>query len=387
MSDLETLRAKALELLVKGDTAGGITDLKQVVAEDPDDAEAWLHLGTAYAAVNHTADAATALRRAVELDGSDVEARLAYARVLVRLGKLDDAAFQLLQASKVDPPDARVMKELGVVFYDKRLYDKAATWLLKATAAAPSDGRAHYALGLVFEAKRDIGAAIAEYREAVRCDPGLVDARQTLADALASIGEHEAAIAELTAVLEGDRRNEQAARNREVLERALVEMRSRRLLGRTTRELEQSALFGEAQFRKKEGGLVEEKEVLRFMAPMTELYVTLAPGAERSIEALMLVLTDPAKAARVEDEVYKVTVIGKDGSRRAANYATGASLTFVREALGCPMTHASELYSRLVAGEPLVEWGGAILSFASAPRPDKPTEMKNGILATLRGGR
>jgi tetratricopeptide (TPR) repeat protein len=384
MSDLETLRAKALELLVKGDTAGGITDLKQVVAEDPDDAEAWLHLGTAYAAINHTADAATALKTAVELDGENVEARLAYARVLVRVGKLDDAAFQLLQAAKMDPPDPRVLKELGVVFYDKRLYDKAATWLAKATAATPNDGRAHYALGLVFEAKRDIGAAIAEYQEAIRCDPGLLDARKTLADALASIGEHEAAIAELSALLDADRRNEQAARNREVLERALVEMKSRRLLGRTTRELDQSALFGEAQFRRKEGGRTEDdREMLRFVAPMTELYVTLGAGSE--IESMMLVLTDPAKASRVEDEVFKVTVIGKDGSRKAANYATGASITFVREALGCPMTQASELYSRLVGGEPSVEWGGAILSFASAPRPDKPTEIKNGILATVRG--
>lgn len=387
MSDLEMLRARALELLVKGDTAGGISDLKQVVAEDPEDAEAWFHLGTAYAAIDHVADAATALRRAVELDGEDVDSRLAYGRVLVRIGKLDDAAFQLLQASKLNPSDARVLKDLGVVFYDKRLYEKAATWLLKATAAAPSDGRAHYALGLVFEAKRDIGAAIAEYREAIRCDPGLLDARRTLADALASIGEHEAAIDELTALLDADRRNEQAARNREVLSRALVEMKARRLLGRTPRELEQSALFSEAQFRKKEGGEVEGREVLRFVAPMTELYVTLGADAGRSMEALMLVLTDPAKAARAEDEVFKVTVIGKDGSRKAANYATGASITFVREALGCPMTHASELYSRLVGGEPSVEWGGAILSFASAPRPDKPSEMKNGILATLKAGR
>lgn len=385
MADLDALRAKALELLVKGDTAGGITDLKQVVAEDPDDAEAWLHLGAAYAAINHAADAVSALKRAVELDGEDVEARLALARSLVRVGKPDDAAFQLLQAAKLDPSDARVLKELGIVFYDKRLYDKAASWLTKATAAAPSDARARYALGLVHEAKRDIGAAIAEYREAIRLDPALLDARQTLADALASIGEHEEAIEELSALLEADRRNEQAARNREVLERALVEMRARRLLGRTPRELEQSALFGEAQLRKKEGGRVDDKEVLRFVAPMTELYVTLDEA--RSIEAMMLVLTDPAKAARVEDEVFKVTVIGKDGSRKAANYATGASITFVREVLGCPMTHASELYGRLVAGEPSVEWGGAILSFASVPRPDKPSEMKNGIRAALKPSR
>jgi tetratricopeptide (TPR) repeat protein len=389
-TDLEELRAQAFSLLMKGDTAGGITDLKQVVAMDPEDAEAWLHLGAAYSAVGHAADAASALKQAVDLDGDDIEARLAYGRALVKLGKLDDAAFQLLQAAKVEPGDARVLKDLGVVFYDKRLYEKAVHWLTKACEAAPDDARARYALGLAHEARKDVGAAIAAYQEAVRRDGSLIDARRTLADALASIGEHESAIAELTGILEVDRTNEQAARNREVLGRALAEMRARRLLGKTERELEQSALYVEAQFRRREGGVVDGRQVSRFVAPMTELYVTLdpepAPGLGRAIESMMLVFTDPQKAARAADDTFKVTIIAQDGSRKAANYATGASITFVREALGCPMTHASELYSRLLGGEPSVEWGGATLSFTSAPRPDKPSDVKNGILATRRAG-
>jgi tetratricopeptide (TPR) repeat protein len=385
-TDLEALRIQALGLLMKGDTAGGITDLKRVVAIDPEDAEAWLHLGAAYSTVGHTADAANALKHAVDLDGDDIEARLAYGRALIKLGKLDDAAFQLLQAAKIEPGDARVLKELGLVFYDKRLYEKAAHWLTKACEAAPDDARARYALGLAHEARKDVGAAIAAYQEAVRRDGSLIDARRTLADALASIGEHESAIAELTGILEVDRTNEQAARNREVLGRALAEMRARRLLGKTERELEQSALYVEAQFRRREGGVVDGRQVSRFVAPMTELYATLEPGPGRTIESMMLVFTDPQKAARAADDTFKVTIIAQDGSRKAANYATGASITFVREALGCPMTHASELYSRLLAGEPSVEWGGATLSFASAPRPDKPADVKNGILATRRAG-
>jgi tetratricopeptide (TPR) repeat protein len=237
-------------------------------------------------------------------------------------------------------------------------------------------------LGLAEEARRNIAAAIASYREAVRRDPSLTDARRTLADALASMGEHEGAIAELTALLAVDRSNEQAAHNRDVLTRALADMKAHRLLGKTEKELERSALYGEAQFRRREGGQVEGKEALRFVAPMTELYVTL--GEARSIEAMMLVLTDPFKAARAADDTFKVTVIAEDGQQKTANYATGASITFVREALGCPMTQASELYGRLLAGEAVVEWGGASLAFAARPRPDKPTEIKNGIVATIR---
>jgi hypothetical protein len=156
----------------------------------------------------------------------------------------------------------------------------------------------------------------------------------------------------------------------------------RRLLGKTEKELGMSALYTEAQFRKREGGVVDGKEVLRFVAPMTELYVTL--GEEKTIEAMMLVLTDPYKAARAADDTFKVTVIAEDGRQTTANYATGASITFIREALGCPMTQASELYARVLAGASSVEWGGAALEVTSRPRPDKPTESKNGLVAMIR---
>ncbi len=385
MTTPDELHARALALLLKGDTAGAISDLKAYVGEEPDDETAWLELGTAYAAIEHWPDAARCLGRAVELDGDVVQARLGFARALVRMGKLDDAAFQLLQAAKVDPADARVAKELGLVFYDKRLYDKAAQWLAKAAAAAPADGRAAYALGLAHEARRDVGAAIAAYREAIRRDPALVDAHKTLADALASIGEHEQAIAALEALLAIDRNNEQAAHNREVLARALDEMRARRLLGKPEQAFEESALVQEGQLKRK-GKVPAERpgtEVVRWAAPLAEVWLTLGE-ASRAIEAAMLILSHPERAAAEPDDVFKVTVIAQDGRREPVQYATAITLTFLREALGCPMTHASELYAKLLAGEPEVDWGGARLRFASVPRPDKPADTRHGILITPR---
>jgi tetratricopeptide (TPR) repeat protein len=383
MPNPDELHARALDLLVKGDTAGGISDLKAFLEAEPEDQEAWLELGAAYASIEHHAQAAAALREAVDLDGEDADARLAYARALVRLGKLDDAAFQLQKAANIEPPDPRALRELGVVFYDKRLYEKAAAWLAKAVAVAPSDARAHYALGLAHEARKDTGAALAAYRAAVRADPAFVDARLTLADALAGMGEHEGAIAELEALLAVDRANEAAAHNREVLSRALAEMRKSRLLGKGQKELEASALFTEGGFRSK--GPIEgaTPPTLRYAAPLVEVYAAL--DAEHAVDSLLLVLTDPERAARAEGDAFKVTVLAADGRRAPADLATAVTLTFLREALGCPMTHASELYARLLAGAAEVEWGGAVLAFDSVPRPDRPGEQRHGVRARRKG--
>jgi tetratricopeptide (TPR) repeat protein len=365
--------------LLRGDTAGAISDLKSYLAVEPDDEAAWLDLGAAYASLGgHWIQACDALRAAVDLDGNLVDARLAYARALVQIKRPDDAAFQLLQAAKVDPDDARVLRELGVVFYDKRLYDKAAGWLSKAIAAAPEDARAHFALGLAHEARRDMGAAVASYREAVRRDPAFISARSTLADALASMGEHEGAIAELEALLTIDRENEQAARNRDVLRHALDEMRNHRLIGRGQQELEASALITEGAFRKK-GPVPGEGVglVVRYAAPLVEIYASF--DVDHAIASLLLVLTDPDRAARSEDDTFKVTVIADDGRREPVSFATAVSLTFLREALGCPMTQASAIYARLLGGESTLTWGGATLAWDTVPRPDKPSEPRHGI--------
>ncbi|WP_437686794.1 tetratricopeptide repeat protein [Sorangium sp. So ce176] len=390
MTPPEALRARALDLLSRGDMAGGIAGLEAHLAAEQDDAGAWLALGAAHAAEGRWAEAARALARAVELDGGEVEARLAYGRALVRLGRLDDAAEQLRQGAAIEPPDPRVLRELGIALYDQRLHDEAARWLARACEAAPEDGRAAFALGLAHEARRDIAAAIAAYREAVRRAPAFSDARLTLADALASIGEHEQALGELEALLGRERSHEKAAHNREVLRRALAEMRARRLLGKTERELALSALAVEAQLRRREQtpaatGEGAGRHIVRYTAPLLELHATIDPGSG-AIEALHLALTDPDRAARSEDDVFKVTVIGEDGRQAPVNYATGASLTFLREALGCPMTQASALYASLLQGAPSVDWGGATVRLASVPgAASKAGGERHGLLVSRRG--
>lgn len=366
MPTQDALRERALDLLIAGDTAGGITDLRAYLQGAPDDAGAWLALGTAYVSIDHLGDAVAALRRAAALDPRDVESRISCARALARLGDGEGAAAVLEEAVGIDPENARALRELGVVRYDQRRFDEAAKWLGKAAMAAPGDARASYALGLAEEARNDMGAAVAAYREAVRRDPELTDARRTLADALAGLGEHEAAIAELTAVLRIDRTDEQAAKNREVLAHAQRAMLDARLLGRSVRDLEASALLVTGGFRSRGPVAIEGARVLRWTAPLVEVYATL--DAAEAIDALLLVLTDPARAAREDGEAFRVTVIAEGGRRAPADLGTALTLTFLREALGCPLTQASTIYGRLVRGEDAIAWGGAIVGWGSVPK-------------------
>ena len=122
--------------------------------------------------------------------------------------------------------------------------------------------------------------------------------------------------------------------------------------------------------------------MLRYRAALVEVLATIDPAG--AIRSLALLLVDPDRAARAKDDTFQVTVVGKDGRHEAVDYGTAATLTFLREALGCPMTHASALYAKLLSGDENVEWGGARLSFTSVPRPDKPTETRHGILVRSR---
>jgi tetratricopeptide (TPR) repeat protein len=381
-SQLNEIAHRALE----GDVEGAVTALREVLAASPDDDTAWLTLGMVLSSAGRWREASEALAEAVSLDGDVLSARMAFARALEKSGKLDDAAFQLLKAEKLAPGDVRPLKELGAVFYKKGLYDKSVQFLNRARGLAPRDARVFYALGLTQEARRDPGAAMAAYREAIELDPKLTDARKTLADLLATMGEHEQAIAELDALLQIERTNEQAATNREVLVKALEEMSARRLLGKTEREIERSALVQEGELKRRgevppeDDDPAEIARVVRYGKGLAEMWVGLT--AAGNVVRMLLVLLDPVKAAKKRDDVFRVTVVGTSGRREPANYATAVTLTFLREALGAPMTQASELYARLLGGEKSVDWSSARLAFASVPNPDGKGDPLHGLSVT-----
>jgi tetratricopeptide (TPR) repeat protein len=385
MATAEELHARALDRLVDGDVEGGIEDLEAVVALAPDAADAWLHLAQARE-VEGRADAEGAFERACAADRGSLEARLGVARARARRGDAAGAEAALDEAALAHPGDARVDLERGLARVERHAYGEAVEPLRRATLAMPDDARAFYALGLASEALRDAGGAVAALRQATRLEPTFTDARRTLADVLAGLGELDAAIAELEAVLGIDRRDEAAAANADALRTARAEREARRLLGKAPEGLAESALAREGGLRPRRArGADATGPALRWGAPGgVEVWIELAQGGP--VEALTLVLADPERATRGEDDLFGVTVVGRDGRAERADFGTGVSITFVREALGCSMTTAASLYARLCAGEPRCAWGDATIAFVEASRPDEG-DRRPGLEARRAAGR
>ncbi len=349
-----------LERLAAGDSASVIDELTRALEADPEDAVAWLRLGAVYLTIGHAAEAEQALARAVALDAGDVEARLLYADALARRERHDAAAFQLVQARRLAPDDARVHRQLGIAFFDKRLFDKAEASLARAAELDPRDPRAPFVLGLIADARRDPAGAIAHYRRAVALDPDSVDARCTLADALATMGELHEAAHELEEAQRRDRTNVRIAQNLEVLRRGLAELAAHRLLGKTEAELERSALVRNGQLKRKGTVPRGDGTAVRYGAELAEVWLEIDGG---TLTRLTLVLLDPARAASADGAAFDVTVVGKSHHSERADYATAVTLTFLRETLGCPLTRAGEIYAALLRDQQPVVWADARIAW------------------------
>ncbi|MFP6685465.1 MAG: tetratricopeptide repeat protein [Polyangiaceae bacterium] len=328
-----------------------IDELKERIAQDPDDPGAWLELGGAYLDIDHYAEAAKALGRAVELDGDMVVARRSYAHVLSKLERRDEAVYQLVQAKRLAPDEPRILHELGVAFYDKGLYDKALKTLAVAQEHAPGDPMIGYAMGMAYEAKGETALAIAKYRSAVQSAPDMIEAHETLADALAAVGELEEAVTQLEFVLLKQRTNTRAALNLEVLRKALDELRSRRLLGQRESAVNDSALVQEAKLIR-EVDSDASSSLVRYRTGLAQLW---AFFDDERASKLSLIIPDPVKAGLAKGRLLQVTVLSADGTPTLADFGTAITLTFLREAIGLPLTGAAHLYAELLrTREPVI---------------------------------
>lgn len=334
-----------IERLADGDSSGVIGELRERLAREPDEASTWLRLGAVYLAIGHLPEAEEALSRSVALDDGDVEARMLLADALTALGRADAAAFQLIQARRLSPNDPRIHRQLGAVFLGKRLFDKAESCLAKASELDPADARVPFLRGLVCDARLDSAAALAHYRRAVELDPDAVDPRCTLADALAAMGELAEALRHLEEALRRDRTNTRIAQNLEVLRRGLRSLESHRLLGKAEAELERTLLVRRCGLERRGEPASETDATVSYHSAEVSLFVRYEASR---IASLSLVLVDPLTAAQTKDALFDVMVVTPSGVSERADLATAITLTFLREALGCPMTRAAELYTRVL---------------------------------------
>ena len=162
----------ALDQQRNGDSDAAIASLKEVVASDPQDAEAWTALGDTYRTNQKYGEAVQAYDRAVAVIGTPVQKdwTLFYARAMSqeKLGRSDASEADVLTGLKLSPNQPELLNFLGYSWVDRgRHIPEALTMLEKARTLRPYDGYivdsvgwAYYKLGRYKEAAHTLEAAV-----------------------------------------------------------------------------------------------------------------------------------------------------------------------------------------------------------------------------------
>jgi tetratricopeptide (TPR) repeat protein len=149
----EARNGLGVALRAAGRPVQALAQFDLALSADPDLAEAHVNRGEALAALGLEREAEAAFDDALRIDPDQVPARIDRARLLAR----------------------RALDTRG----DERrlLLDRARRDLLHALEARPDVPQVHQDLGWVSWHRGDVALAAASYDEAVRLDPGLIEAR------------------------------------------------------------------------------------------------------------------------------------------------------------------------------------------------------------------
>jgi tetratricopeptide (TPR) repeat protein len=236
MTDVRAKLEAGLRYHQSGNLAAAEHLYRQVLQDQPGNADALYLLGTAAQQAGKPEAAAACLQRAIKRDrrnpvyhlalgdarqaqGKAKEAQAAYNKALALApgraephlslgnlmhakGRLQDAVAHYRRALKIDPRLAEAHNNLGVALTTLGRSAEAAGCFERALELKPNYADAHLNHGQALKADGRLDQAIEAYHRALKLDPRLAEARNNLGTALRDQGKPEAAVEELRAAIQ-----------------------------------------------------------------------------------------------------------------------------------------------------------------------------------------
>ncbi len=176
-----------------------------LLAQQPQQAQVWCHLGDAQEELGLLAEAEACFRRATEIKPELAAAHYNRARLLRQMGQPEEAARCLAQAlqGQVDAPTLRAqMLQLQAVLQDEAgQLDAAVQTLDEALIAAPRRAALHHNRGALMQRLGRPGEALASHDRALALGLNAADAHYNRGNSLQSLGRSDEALAAYRAAL------------------------------------------------------------------------------------------------------------------------------------------------------------------------------------------
>ena len=168
---------------------------RQILAVQPNHADAIHFLGVIAAQVGNREAAVEFLRRAIGLNGNVAAYHNNLGNVLNDQGKLDEAVECYRRALVLKPDHAEAHNNLGAVLKGQGKLDEAVQYCRRAGKLKPDYAEAHNNLGVALKEQGKFDEAVAACRQAVKLKPDYAEAHSNLGDALKEQGKLDEAVA------------------------------------------------------------------------------------------------------------------------------------------------------------------------------------------------
>ena len=164
---------KAEEAVEKKKFDNAVDLLKQIVATDDKDFQAWTALGSIYFAQEKKDDAETAYLKAIEVHPTSARAQLNLGRLRSSEKKFEEAVEPLTKAIELEPTSGDANYLLGECYLQLKKGSKAVPFLNEAAKNGRPD--AHLRLGWLYNAAGMKDKAAIEYEEYLKKNPNYPD--------------------------------------------------------------------------------------------------------------------------------------------------------------------------------------------------------------------
>jgi len=176
--------------------------LRQAIACDPNNATVYSNLGAVYQALGRFDEAIDSERRALQLNAALPEAHHNLGLALARRCQLEEAIASFRRAIQIQPNYAEAHYNLGAALAELNRLEEAVAALRQSLALNPYFAEAHNNLGVVLEKDGRFEDAIAAYRRALEIKPDYAKAHKNLGNALRLQGRLDEAIDAIRRALE-----------------------------------------------------------------------------------------------------------------------------------------------------------------------------------------
>jgi Flp pilus assembly protein TadD len=192
-SEVDRALADGISLFRRNDLEGALDAFRRATELDPENAQAYVSMGTVYMRLNRQAEAQRTFRKAIDLAPEDATAHVGLGQSLKLSGDPDGAIVELDRALELDPQNADAAYTLALVYQDLGDPEREIAALERTVAIDPLRSLAHSRLADIYLSRQMYPEAVAELKAVLTGRTPVDYVHTRLAEAYYSMGDVAAA--------------------------------------------------------------------------------------------------------------------------------------------------------------------------------------------------